>query len=53
MIRLEPPGAEPPAGWCGRGDGRNPVTSTRFDFVWPQVFVMSSEKVAAGLLWQL
>ena len=26
---MEPPGAEPHAGWCGRGGRRNPATSTR------------------------
>lgn len=30
LAYREPAGADPHAGWCGRGDRRNPVTSTRF-----------------------
>jgi len=29
---LEPPGAEPHAGWCGRGGRRNPAIPTRLGF---------------------
>lgn len=34
LVWLEPPGAEPHAGWCGRGGRRNPATSTRFAVGW-------------------
>ncbi len=42
---MEPPGAEPHAGWCGRGDRRNPVTSTR-------LWKVNSEKADPTMRWQ-
>ncbi|MBL9116965.1 MAG: transposase domain-containing protein [Verrucomicrobiaceae bacterium] len=33
VIYSESPSADPHAGWCGRGDRRNPVTSTRFTII--------------------
>jgi hypothetical protein len=32
-VKLEPPGADPVAGWCRRSGRRNPATSTRFGLV--------------------